>query len=387
MRLGLLATHPVQYHAPLYRALAQAFDLEVFFAHRQGAFATADAGAGAAFEWDVPLLDGYAHRFLANRARAPGVSTFWGTDTPELASVVARGRFDAFVVTGWYTRSLWQGLVACWRTGTPVLMRGDSHLVNPTSALRRAAKEVLYRAFIPRLDACLPAGQRSAAYFRHYGARADRVFVVPYSVDDELFARRTARLREDRATLRAQFGLHPDAQVFLFVGKLIPRKRLLDLVEATASLAARRPGVEALVVGEGPSREEVEAAITRTGVPVRMAGFLNQSRLPEAYAAADALVLPAVHETWGLVVNEAMASGLPAVVSDVVGCAPDLVEPGRTGETFPTGDVNALAAAMERVLSYAGTPALREALGEKMRANSTAAAVQSVQRAVEAVAR
>ncbi len=386
MRLGILATHPVQYHAPLYRALAEAFDLEVFFAHRQSADGQADAGFGVAFEWDVPLLDGYAHRFLANRARRPDVGTFAGCDTPEVAEAIAQGRFDAFIVVGWYTRSHWQAIRACWRTSTPVLMRGDSHLLNPSSLPRRAVKTALYRTFVPRLDACLPVGRRSAAYFRHYGARPDRVFAVPYSVDAAFFAGEATRHRQERAARRARHGLGPDAVVFALVGKLISVKRPLDFVEAIGRLARRVPGVEGLIVGDGPLRSSVEAAIAQTGAPVRLAGFFNQSRMPEAYALADVLVLPSMSETWGLVVNEAMACGLPAVVSDVVGCAPDLVEPGRTGATFPVGDVPALVAAMARVLPLVGTPMLAEALAEKTRAHSTEAAVAAVRRAVETVA-
>ena len=87
-------------------------------------------------------------------------------------------------------------------------------------------------------------------------------------------------------------------------------------------------------------------------LPVSFAGFLNQGEIPAAYAACDALVLPSDYgETWGLVVNEAMACGVPAVVSDAVGCGPDLVEEGQTGMIFPLGDIPALARAIEAVLA------------------------------------
>ena len=103
------------------------------------------------------------------------------------------------------------------------------------------------------------------------------------------------------------------------------------------------------MVGDGPLRASMEQIVAGAGSPIRFAGFLNQTEMPRAYAASDALVLPSDGgETWGLVVNEAMASGLPAVVSDQVGCGPDLVLPAKTGETFPCGAVSELARTVER---------------------------------------
>ena len=149
-RLGVLATHPIQYQAPLYRALAERVDLQVYFAHRQTPEGQAKAGFGVAFEWDVPLLDGYEHRFLENRAAEPDVSTFRGCNTPEIGRIIAEERFDAFLVNGWYTKSFWQAMAACWRTGTPLMVRGDSHLGTPRKTWFRMVKEGAYRLFIPK---------------------------------------------------------------------------------------------------------------------------------------------------------------------------------------------------------------------------------------------
>ena len=384
MTLGVLATHPIQYQAPLYRALARELDLHVYFAHRQTAEGQAAAGFGVPFEWDVPLTDGYPHTFLDNRSRRPGTGTFGGCDTPGIADVVRAGRFDAFLTTGWNTRSHWQAMTACWRTGTPLLVRGDSHLGTPRSAAKRWAKEVAYRAFIPRFDAYLIVGERAREYFRHYGADTARMHFAPHFVDAEYFRSRAAGA--DRATLRGRYGLGPDARVVLFAGKFTDVKRPTDFVEAVAAVARSEGGVEGLMVGDGPLRREVEAAIARTGAPVRLAGFLNQSEMPGAYAASDAIALPSASETWGLVVNEAMACGLPAAVSDAVGCAPDLVDEGVTGTTYPAGGrARALTDALRRLLPLIGSSTTRSALGEKMERYSLGQAVAGVVGAVRAV--
>lgn len=383
MTLGVLATHPIQYQAPLYRALARELDLHVYFAHRQTAEGQADAGFGVAFEWDVPLTDGYDHTFLTNRSRRPGTATFNGCDTPEITDVVRAGRFDAFLVTGWNKKSYWQAMTACWRTGTPLLVRGDSHLGTPRSAVKRVVKEVAYRAFIPRFGGYLIVGERAREYFRHYGADPGRMHFVPHFVDADFFRSRAEAA--DRPALRERYGLAPDARVVLFAGKFTDVKRPVDFVEAVGALARREGGVEGLMVGDGPLRAELEAAVARTDAPVRLVGFLNQSEMPGAYAVADALALPSVSETWGLVVNEAMACGLPVAVSDTVGCAPDLVDEGRTGTVYPTaGGVVGLAGALERLLPLLGDPATRRALAEKTETYSLAQAVRGTVEAVRA---
>jgi glycosyltransferase involved in cell wall biosynthesis len=385
MRLGVLATHPIQYHAPLYRALAQKLDLNVFFAHQQTAQGQADAGFGVAFEWDVPLLDGYPYQFLENAAKEPDVSTFWGCSTPEIGEVIARERFDAFLVNGWYNRSFWQAMRACWRTGTPLLIRGDSQLRTPRSLPFRLAKEAFYRAFIPRFDGYLVVGERAREYYLYYGAREERMSFVPHFVDNAWFRERAASV--DRQALRTKLGVGADTAILLFVGKFIPKKRPVDVIQAARRLQNRGRAVQVVLVGSGELEAELREVANALDVPVHFAGFKNQSELPFYYAGADLLVLPSDGgETWGLVVNEAMACGLPAVVSDAVGCSPDLTDAGETGEVFPLGDIDAFADALERALPLIDRTRISEDLRAKMDVYSLETAVEGTLAAVRALA-
>jgi glycosyltransferase involved in cell wall biosynthesis len=386
LRVGLLATHPIQYYSPWYRALAREVDLHVFYSHRQTAAGQAAAGYGVAFEWDVPLLDGFTSTFLRNVARRPRVDAFWGCRTPELGGVIRDQRFDAFLVHGWNTCSYWQAITACWRTGTPVLVRGDSTLGTPRAGWWRAVKWPLYRAFIPRFDACLVVGARAREYFTHYGAKPARCFDAPHAVDNAFFANSAATWRSSRAALRQAFGLPEDATVFLFAGRLVDFKRVDVFIDALGRTARRTPAIAGLIVGDGPLRASLEAQASQTGAPVRFAGFLNQRAIGKAYASADALVLPSTaDETWGLVVNEAMASGLPAIVSSAIGCAGSLVINGETGEVFPEGDPGALARHLERLTDAP----YRERLAERARRHvddfDVSVAVAGTLRALRAV--
>lgn len=348
-RLGVLASHPIQYQAPLFRELARHVDVKVFFAHRQTTQGQAAAGFNVAFEWDVDLLGGYEHQFLQNRSRHPEVNGFFGCDTPEIADEIRQGEFDAFLVTGWYLKSYWQAIRACRHHGVPVMVRGDSQLGTPRGWLKQWAKELIYPRVLRQFDACLYVGQKNKMYLEYYGVPSERLFFSPHCIDNDAFALRAHAV--NRADSRIRLGIAPEQMAMLFVGKLLDIKRPLDVVSALRKLRDRGMNICGVFAGDGPLRTLLEAKGGESNVPLTFLGFRNQTELPEDYAMADALVLPSESETWGLVVNEALACGTPVVVSDAVGCAPDLVIEGQTGAVYPVGDTLTLADALQRVLN------------------------------------
>jgi glycosyltransferase involved in cell wall biosynthesis len=364
-RIGFLISHPIQYYAPIFRELAKRCDLTVFFAHRQTAEQQARAGFGVAFDWDVDLLSGYDSRFLTNVARQPSTDRFAGCDTPGIAEEIAHGGFDAFVVPGWALRSYWQALRACRRRGVPVLVRGDSQLGSQRNSAVRFAKALAFSQLLRRFDGFLYVGQRNREYLLHYGVPAERLFFSPHCVDNDAFAAASSGVDRRRGRRRV-----------LFVGKLIGRKHPADLLHAVARLGDK--AVQIAFAGSGELEPELRQIASASSVHADFMGFVNQSELPAVYASADLLVLPSDgQETWGLVVNEAMACGIPAVVSDVVGCGPDLIEAGRTGATFPFADTAALAAAIRNVLSF-DPEQTRRHLAAKMALYSPARAAGAV---------
>ncbi len=386
-RVAIVASHPVQYQAPWYRALTELVDLRVFFAHRITADDHARSGFGVGFDWDVPLLDGYPHEWLTNVAARPGIEHFSGCDTPGVGDRLARGRYDAVVVNGWQLRTYWQAIRGARRAGIPVMVRGDSQLQASPSLLRRSAKRLVYPRLLRQFDAYLAVGRRSAEYYAHYGIGADRIHASPHCVDGEWFAAAAVLARSRREEIRRALGIPERALVWLFAGKLVEKKRPLDFVGALAAAGSETPDVWGLIVGDGPLRSEVEAACRAQGSAV-LAGFRNQRAMADMYAVSDGIVLPSDgRETWGLVVNEAMACGLPAVVSDAAGCAPDLIVHGETGYTFPCGDVRALT---KRLIEAAGPRDRLASLGAAARDHvrrrySPGVAARGVVAAVEAL--
>jgi glycosyltransferase involved in cell wall biosynthesis len=245
----------------------------------------------------------------------------------------------------------------------PALLRDDATLLRRRALWRRLVKAVALPVLF-RFVHGLGTGKESRRWFERYGVRGQRLFQARHSVDNAFFRQHAAALAGEREAVRRSFGLPPDQPVVLLCGKLIPVKDPLLLLRAFADVRRRAP-CSLLYAGDGPLRAEVEAAADRERIPdVRFTGFLNQSELPRAYAAADVLVLCSERETWGLVVNEAMNFGLPVIVSDRVGCAADLVVDGENGRVVPTGCARSLAAALHELVV---DPARRRRWGARSR--------------------
>jgi glycosyltransferase involved in cell wall biosynthesis len=369
MHLGIVTSHPIQYQAPLFRALAEHVDLTVYFAHQATGKDQAEAGFDVGFDWDTDLTRGFRHVFLKNVSRRPSITRFAGCDTPSIGGVLAAHKVDMVAVYGWHFKSYLQAARAGRMLGIPVMVRSDSHLANPRPLVKRVAKAVVLPALLGLFDMFLPTGTRSAQYLRHYRVPESLIRIVPYCIDVDAFASAAARARADRERLRREFGATDGESVVLFVGKLIALKEIPTIIDALTRLVASGQALRLVLVGSGPLAGELAAMANARSLPVTFVGFVNQTRMPEVYATADVVVLPSSSETWGLAVNEAFACGVPAVVSDRVGCGPDMIDDGTTGSVVPVGDVERLAEAIGYWTDAHSTErpdaaAIRLALGE-----------------------
>jgi len=192
-------------------------------------------------------------------------------------------------------------------------------------------------------------GQSAAEYLHAQGIRESEIFVAPNAVDNDLFSDAAAEARRSEAANRAQLNLH--TRYFLFVGRLVREKGVFELISAYAKLdQSLRRDFGLVFVGDGPCRQELEKqARSISPGDVEFVGFMQREELAKYYALAHALVLPTYTDTWGLVVNEAMACGLPVILSDVAGCAQDLLENNKNGLLVPSKNEDALADAMSNL--------------------------------------
>ena len=335
--LAIAATHPIQYYAPIYRELARRAGLrfKVFYHHFPNAREQGEE-FDVPFQWDIDLLSGYES--------AEGEMAIH-----ELLDGMSSRSWTSVMVHGWYDSFSRRIIKHAWQTRTPIFVRSDSHLYTPRSVWRSLIKIPIYRYFLQRFSRCLAVGTWSAEYYRHYGVKPERIIFSPHCVDQENLKRAVAEQATRRTELREEWGIPKDAFVFLSVGKMITRKRIEDFILACAACQKELPQTHALLVGDGHLKNHLQEVARSHGVKASFVGFLNQSRIAQAYLAGDCFVLASEIETWGLVVNEALACNRPCIVSDLVGCAIDMIIPGITGLTYPCKDVKALSEAMKQV--------------------------------------
>jgi glycosyltransferase involved in cell wall biosynthesis len=373
--LAVIGTHPVQYHAPVYAAVAKQFGVPVHAIY--GSDFSIKGGFDRLFQqsitWDNFSIDPSAVTFLSTVAdHAPrSVSEI---STAGLDRVLKRVAPAAVLLTGYYPKFHLSAFLAVRRRGIPILFRAETtdHTWKG-NRLKAGMRDCLLRTLYRNCRCLLPVGTHSYEHYKRLGCPDTKLLFAPYCVDSSVFAtdeESRARLREAK---RRELGIRDDDILLLFSGKLARHKGPLFLIDAVRNLPpVDRERIVVVFLGSGPEQDRLRnlASIEK---PVRtfFAGFQNQTRLSPYYHAADLLIVPSApyppyKETWGLVVNEALHHGLPCVVSDSVGCAVDLIEPGKTGEVTATANAGSLAAGIGRALRLAGDPHIRSACRDRV---------------------
>jgi glycosyltransferase involved in cell wall biosynthesis len=371
--LAVLTTHPIQNQIPIWKGLAARKNIpfKVLYMSDQGLTARIDPGFSRSLSWDIDLLSGYASEFI-DTYEGPNLNSFWRLRLKQGFGRALR-QMGAHVlwIQGYQVAAYWQAVFAAQQLGTEVWLRGETNARRDTNRIDRQFKRTLLRQLLRRVDNFLYIGEANRQFYLGQGIAKERLAAAPYCVDNDRFATAADAARPERNRIREEWGIPADAFCFLFAGKFVASKRPLDLVEAARRLnLLQAKKIHLLWVGTGELGGELrracytnfDAEITergnatdaRNGPNASFVGFLNQSEMSRAYVAADCLVLPSdVKETWGLVTNEAMASGLPCVVSNACGCAEDLVEPIRPDLCYSAGDITALARSMTAAVKNA----------------------------------
>jgi glycosyltransferase involved in cell wall biosynthesis len=386
MRVAFIASHPIQYVAPLYQRLSQRDDLiaKVFFTWHAGSEAVDDRGFRARIAWDIPLTDGYESEGVPNISPAPGTHHFLGLVNPSLVRRVLAWRPDLVHVSGWAWLSHLQALHGLHRRGVPILFRGDSHLLDSAwSGPRWWMKRALLRRVFSWPAGVLAVGSANRDYFEKLGVECGRIFLCTHSIDVVRFAEPGAALEEEAARWRRELGIADGQRVVLFAGKFEPKKRPVELMRAMQLLA--RPDLVTVLIGGGELQREIDALAAADPARFRVLPLQNQSRMPVVYRLADLFVLPSAYgETWGLAVNEALACGRPVLVSDRVGCAADLVDE-TCGGVFVANDLAALPGAIDELINKADEQAMRTSAARRAWGFDIAATEAALVAAIEQV--
>lgn len=347
MHIAYFLTHPIQYQSPLLRHFCLGgVDLHVVYGNDSTTRAHHDSGFGQEVAWDIPLMGGYASTVLnANEPPGSGCSRKSHFQR-QVAAFLDREKFDVVWVHGWahpLMRAAWS---EARQRGIPLMLRGETFLGCVRGGwMPHLLHRLVFSRKFRQVSAFLAVGTLNAQLYRAYGVPEDRIFLVPYVVDNDFFQQRCREALPDRGRLRADLGIARGTPVILFCAKLIAVKDPATLIRAVGKWSDGP--VILLMVGDGELRPSMEALAEEIAPGrVKFLGFRNQTELPALYDLCDLFVLPSAFEPWGLVVNEVMNAGKPVIVSDQVGCRPDLVRPGVNGDVFRSGDVDDLHSKM-----------------------------------------
>jgi len=350
-RVLAVASHPVQYMAPIFRRMAAhpGFDLHVAYCSLRGAEAGHDPEFAATVQWDVPLLEGYSWSHVPNRGS--GDESFFGLRNPGLSKLIREGNCDAVLCFVGYVRAtFWIACRAAKSSKTAFLFGTDTTTLAPRDGRmwKSTVKKILWPRLFRLADQAIVPSSGARDLMLSLGLPAERITLTPYSVDNDWWMKQSVSV--DRAAVRASWGASATDAVILFCAKLQPWKRPGDLLRAFAD--ANLSNALLLIAGEGPLRAQLESEAAALGIAarVRFLGFVNQSQLPAVYTSADLMVLPSEYEPFAVVVNEAMCCGCPVAASDHVGAARDLVAPVQQEFVFACRDVAALAALLKAAL-------------------------------------
>jgi glycosyltransferase involved in cell wall biosynthesis len=382
--IAIISTHPIQYNAPLFRYLAGTGDcrIKVFYTWGQAQGKVLDKDFGIEREWDIDLLSGYDHVFVKNTSTAPGSHHYKGIINPSLISEVTAFQPDKIIVYGWKFDSHLK-LLRHFKGKIPLYFRGDSTLLDEPAGfnIKKAMRRVLLQWVYRHVDFVLSPGTASDAYFLNAGLSANQIIRAPHSVDNARFSGTEipdehSSYDESAQHWRKELSIPEDAKVFLFAGKLEPKKDPILLVKAFARLHQQYPNTHLIMVGNGVLEEELKKMTSppqpsdgkfNPSTPLPTAGkfnsstalspitflpFQNQSIMPVVYRLGDIVVLPSKGpgETWGLAINEAMACGKPVIASDKSGAAADMIKDNENGFVFKAGDEIELYNCMEKMV-------------------------------------
>ena len=336
----MIYIEPAPYIVHLIRVLRQRhpdISLRVLYIH-----------AALTQPWEAGLDDGVSELLPASPKEAAKV----------LSQAIRAGDFDILHLAGWGHPLLMRVLILGIFFGRIISVESDTQLPDREPSWKALVKRLLYPMLFSRIAVFFPGGSRQKRYFRHYCVSDKKIRVAQMTVDVTQINQLVADTKGKCATIRERMGLKSVSVVFIFVGRLEEYKGITLLLDAFEKIESTT--VQLLIVGDGNLRNKIEHKASN----IRRIHYMGRSdfaEVMEALAISDVVVVPSSFEPWGLVVNEAMAAGLPVIASNRVGCVDDLVQHGITGLIFPTGDTTALEMAMQRL---AGDKLLRKQMGE-----------------------
>jgi glycosyltransferase involved in cell wall biosynthesis len=336
-------SHPIQYVSPLLRQLSKNTELRVYY-YGGSSVSNFDVGFNQILSWDIPLLEGYNYTFLNNISNSKSFNTrFFDAINFDVFKIIKKTDTNIVVLNGWAYLSDWFVLISAKLFGKKIWLRSEmpwNQECLKKNTIKKKFKYFIFKHIVFKffVDKFLFIGSQNKLFYKMHGVGEDKLVFTPYAVDNNRFQNENC----NKEAVRQQWKIPHDAIIILFSGKLISKKRPLDILLAFSKIANKNHYL--FYMGDGPLRTEIEDFIKKNTIKnVIISGFINQSEISSIYSISDIFIMTSgIGETWGLSVNEAMNFSLPIIISDTCGSSYDLVLNKNNGFVYNEGNIEEL---------------------------------------------
>ena len=336
-KILIFTTHPIQYQVPLFKLLSKNKNLnvKVIYASNHGAINSIDKDFQVKFSWDINMFNGYNYEILEKKIN---VNSFF-LNTNKIYSKFREKKIDLCLILGWNNLFYLKAIFWSFFLGVPIIARAESNLLKKDSLIKKTLKKIVFYIFFKLFNKFLYIGKANYDFYKNYGVSNEKLIPGPYSVDNNFFD----NLKINKIKIKSELKISKNKIIYIFSGKFIPRKRPLDILYAILDLREKKLNYHFIFIGDGQQKKEcIDFAKKNCLSNITFLGFVNQRKIREYYAIADIIIMPSEYETWGLAVNEAMASGCACIVSNKCGCFKDLVYTRgekKNGFIYQVGDI------------------------------------------------
>ena len=344
-KLAIITTHPIQYQIPLFKDLKKnKIDAHIFFASKHGLnIGYKDPEFLVKFKWNTStdLLKGYKSYFPKKQKYK--INDF-RLNFPQIEKDLKKENFDAILVLGWNNFHYIRAIIFAKKNNKKLILRAENNLQAKNSFLKKIIKKFIFRFFFTLFDNFLYIGKLNKKFYLHYGVKKKKLFYAPYFIDNKFFD-----IKINKKKIKNKLNLS-SKKIVLFVGKLIQRKKPFEFLQlAKKNLFNKK--IHFIMIGDGILKKNCKQFIIKNNLRnLSLIGFVNQKKLREYYKISDLFILTSEYETWGLTINEALASGVPVICTKNCGSSNDLITNKKIGYTYELGNISDLSNKMNQIL-------------------------------------
>lgn len=269
---------------------------------------------------------------------------------PYVFKILSDNKPDVVIVGGYYHLTMLFAIFWALIHNVPYIINTESHFLTKRNIFKLFTKKLLLSLIIKRASAYLPTGKYAGKYLIYYGADREKIFYFPNTPDVEYFIKESDEYRKKKKEIKRELGIE-NGFILLYIGRLVKEKGLFTLLKAFKEIKKNYKDLALLLVGDGILKDSLKRYLKNNKIEdVYFTGSVPNKEIPRYYAISDIFVLPSFYEPWGVVVNEAMASGLPIILSDKVGSGGDLLKEGENGFSYKSDDSKELTSCIEKFI-------------------------------------